>query len=150
MPWITAAEGVHSVDAGGDTWYGIARRFHPREAPWPPTRARALEILHTEYWNACHCDELPFALGVALFDGATNQGPLFATQALQMSLHVEPDGVVGIDTVTAARGALVPEVLAVYLGRRAHAYGQRSREQDKRGLMTRLFRLQAFLMAGAA
>ena len=45
-----ALEGVHNVDTGGDTWWGIARNSHPDE-PWPPTLERAKQIYFDEYYT---------------------------------------------------------------------------------------------------
>jgi hypothetical protein len=54
-------EGEHSNDAadkGGDTWYGLARRWN-QDMPWPPTRDQAIARYRERYWDACRCDELP-------------------------------------------------------------------------------------------
>lgn len=136
---ILKIEGVHNVDGGGDTWYGIARNFHPNE-PWPPTRERAIEIYKHEYWDAAHCDAFAFPVALALFDSAVNQGVQRAVKALQEALHVFPDGVVGNATIAAANNVGMGEVLARFMGTRALAYAKHQPESERFGLMCRLFR----------
>lgn len=95
-------EGVHSdhpLDPGGDSWWGIARTSHPTETPWPPTRDRALELYRLEYWNPCRCAELPWALALALFDGAVQHGDATARAMLQAAAGVAADGVFGPTTM---------------------------------------------------
>jgi lysozyme family protein len=102
IPWILDVEGVKNTDQGGDTCYGISRNAHPNE-PWPPTKERAIQIYKTEYWDHCQCDRLPAPLALALFDGAVNQTPGWATVQIQKLLGVDGDGLVGPTTVEAAR-----------------------------------------------
>lgn len=82
---IMRLEGFHSLDTqdpGGDTYWGIARRYHPHEAPWPPSRERAAEIFEQGYWRTCWCDEIPEPLDVVMADCAFNQGPGVARRVL--------------------------------------------------------------------
>lgn len=141
---ILNLEGVHNVDAGGDTWYGIAKRFHLDEFPWPPTRERAIEIYREEYWEPNRCGELPRALGIALFDAVVNQGD--AVKNFQRALKVAADGVVGPVTLQTARTTDQWEVLALFFARRAQRYATVSRPQEQIGLLARLFRVQRYIM----
>ena len=52
-------EGYHDSDIGrgGDTIWGIARKFHPSE-PWPPTEERCKEIYFTEYYTPMQCEAI--------------------------------------------------------------------------------------------
>lgn len=137
---ILKVEGVHNVDGGGDTWYGIARNFHPHE-PWPPTRERAIEIYKAEYWDAASCERFPFPVALALFDSAVNQGAHRAILTLQRALGVRVDGVVGEATTKAASRVNASEVLALFMAERALAYATHQPESERRGLMARLFRV---------
>ena len=73
-------EGIHSndpVDPGGDTKYGIARKFHPDLTPaqWGDfTLADAEKIYKRDYWDACNCDSLAYPLDIVVFDTAVNCG----------------------------------------------------------------------------
>lgn len=82
-------EGVHSNDKddpGGETKYGIARKYHPEisEADWADfTRDKAADIYRSQYWDACHCDMLATPLDIAVFDTAVNCGPGAAVKMRQ-------------------------------------------------------------------
>jgi lysozyme family protein len=98
-------EGVHSddpADAGGDTWWGIARASHPDE-PWPPTFERATEIAHDEYWTPLRCDDLRAPLALLLFDMGFNSGTVSAARLLQAVIGgLRIDGRIGPVTIEAA------------------------------------------------
>ncbi len=59
-------------DPGGETNYGIAKRYHPREDIKNMTLARAKEIYLKEYWLPAGCDEAPYPMDVSLFDSQVN------------------------------------------------------------------------------
>lgn len=147
---VLGNEGLHNFDQGGDTWFGIARRFHPDETPWPPTRERAIEIYREEYWDAHRCGELPFPLDIAVFDACVNQPAGEIIAEFQRAVKVDPDGVIGDDTIFAARQRDVWETLALFFARRALRYARKSQPADQVGLCARLFRTdRAILGAGA-
>lgn len=94
-------------DPGGETMFGItvtvAREngYHGpmRELP----RAIAATIYLARYWQAAHCDELPWPLCLYVFDSAVNQGVGAATRMLQAALDTVQDGIVGPTTKRLAR-----------------------------------------------
>jgi lysozyme family protein len=106
------------VDPGGETHFGIAHVYHPG-IPWPPTREQAIQIYRHDYWSPIHGDELPPGLALVVFDAAVIPGLGFAIRALQQALRVEDDGVVGPNTLAAARYASWRTVLAVTAARLA-------------------------------
>jgi hypothetical protein len=67
-------------DPGGETKYGIAKRYHPSLDIPSLTPEQAASIYATEYWDACGCDQIPFPFCAAVFDTAVNCG---VTRALQ-------------------------------------------------------------------
>lgn len=135
-------EGYHGYDsAGGDTWYGIAHKFHPDE-PWPPTKERAVEIYRDQYWNRYHCGELPWPLDCCLFDGVVNQDATEVIRELQRVLRVEPDGIMGVKTIDAAEKVNINNAVVLFMARRGLRYAYRSEEKYRVGLMARLFRVQ--------
>jgi len=146
---VLAAEGVHGFDeAGGDTWYGIARKFHMTMTPWPPSRAAAIECYRQEYWLRHRCQDLPPILGRALFDAVVNQPATSIIEEFQRAVRAEPDGVIGEDTIAAANRRDQNEVLAIFFARRALRYADKSQPQDRVGLVARLFRLHRGLLSG--
>jgi lysozyme family protein len=103
----------HPRDPGGCTNRGITRRT--LEA-WRRTsvtcedvraldEAEARAIYRAHYWNAVHGDELPAGLDLVAFDAAVNSGRRRAALWLQEALGVPADGVIGPQTLRAARGA---------------------------------------------
>lgn len=147
MAIVFANEGLHSVDDGGETWFGIARKFHPNERPWPPSRERATEIYREQYFERYHCGELPPPLAIGLFDAVVNQPAHDVIEELQRALRVEPDGIMGSETIHAANNRDRWETLALFFGRRARRYVQRSDEKYQVGLLARLFRAQRAILA---
>jgi len=137
---VLAREGLRNTDLGGDTVFGIARKWHPNVTPWPPTLEQAIAIYKREYWDRWRCGELPFPLDVALFDAVVNQKTPDVVQEFQLALKVEPDGIVGDDTVFAATQRDVWETLALFFARRVLRYATKSQEHEKVGLCARLFR----------
>lgn len=63
-----------SHDPGGETNFGISKRFHPNEDIKNMTRERAGQIYKAEYWNQIGADHLHAPLALMAFDGAVNQG----------------------------------------------------------------------------
>lgn len=70
-------------DPGGETAFGIAKRFHPGVDIKALTRDAAAKIYHEEYWMAARCDDVSGPLRLAVFDTAVNCGVPRARQLLQ-------------------------------------------------------------------
>jgi lysozyme family protein len=155
LDWVLGEEGGYSNDpddAGGETRFGISFRAHPNVDIANLTRAAAAEIYRREYWLASGADHLPAALGIALFDGAVNQGRRRSVNLLQASLGVAQDGIVGLQTIAAANACDVREVLSDFLSWRTVAYSELAEEKPsqqrfRRGWFKRLFQLQAVCLS---
>jgi lysozyme family protein len=86
-------EGVYSndpADPGGQTKYGISRRYHPEisaEAWASFSLDDAKAVYRHGYWDVLHCDDLPFPLDCICFDSAVNPG----TGAAERFLAVTAD-----------------------------------------------------------
>jgi len=119
------------VDPGGDTWYGITRRYHPTMEPWPPTRAQAVAQYEREYWRAPGFSGLPDAVAVACFDTAVNCGTRRTISMLQQALRVFDDSLLGPKTLAEASVAdqawLVKEIIA----RRLRYYASLDATEDR-------------------
>ena len=152
MAVVFAQEGEHSNDPGdfgGDTWFGLARKFHPEVNPWPPTKEQAIEVYRAQYWDRFHCGELPDALAIGFFDAVVNQPAVSMVEELQRVLRSDPDGIMGHDTIEAAKRKDEWEVLALFFARRARRYVQRSDERYQVGLLARLFRVHRAILGSA-
>ncbi len=68
-------EGAYSNDPrdpGGETKFGIAKRYHPTEDIANLTLERAKEIYLNEYWIPAKCDSAPSPMDICLFDSQVN------------------------------------------------------------------------------
>lgn len=61
-------------DPGGETKWGIAKRFHPQLDILLLTRAEAELIYYNEYWRPAGCESMPAPLALAVFDLSVNMG----------------------------------------------------------------------------
>lgn len=123
---VVGIEGVHgnqAGDPGGDTYFGIARAFHPN-IPWPPTWQEAQDIRRTEYWLAHHCDQMPWLWALGAYDVEINQ-PSAGIRALQAELGLAQDGVIGPASLAAIVRA-GPDHFTRWMGRRIEAYSEQS------------------------
>lgn len=129
-PFRAAVEFVFSVegrysndpdDPGGETWYGISRKAFPELSPWPPDKATAESVYRSVFWNGIRGDDLPGSVAIVVFDAAVNMGLPTAARLLQTSLEIHVDGVIGPETVRAARAAGV-KVLESFMTRRVLKY----------------------------
>jgi lysozyme family protein len=108
--WIKQSEGGFvnlSSDPGGATNLGVtlrelsAWRHHTctivdiRALQWP----EAQTIMHAQYWESVHGDDLPSGLDYCVMDAAYNSGVVQAVKWLQTSIGVASDGHLGIVTL---------------------------------------------------
>lgn len=123
LNFVFEMEGGYSNDpndAGGETNFGISKRRYPNEDIKNMTKERAGELYRKDFWEFCHCDELPPRLAVVMFDAAVNQGEEGAVKMLQIALGVAVDGVMGTQTITSAYKAgnvLIRKLLAQRMAR---------------------------------
>lgn len=82
-------------DPGGETKYGIAKRFHPDEDIANLTLKRAREIYHRDYWLAAGCQHLDWPVAYVFFDAVVNMGIGTAVRLMQEALGEVADGIVG-------------------------------------------------------
>ncbi len=99
-----------SADPGGETKFGISQKAYPALDIKNLTVDQAKEIYKKDYWEVCHCDELPKEFAISTFDMAVNQGTGKAKRLLQISLGVEVDGIIGQKTIAAAFKADISKV----------------------------------------
>lgn len=126
-------------DPGGETNFGISKRAYPHLDIKNLTAKEAADIYQTDYWDACHCDELNWPLNLYLFDSAVNQGVGKATTILQRTLRVKVDGAIGPETISAANAT--PSIGTDFMAERALEYSRLSLfGVFGRGWMRRLFR----------
>jgi len=74
-------------DLGGETNYGIAKRFYPDVDIKNLTEEGAKEIYKRDYWDKNKVDELPDELKHIFFDMCVNQGRGTAVKILQRAIN---------------------------------------------------------------
>lgn len=90
-------------DPGGETNFGIAKRYHPDVDVKHLTREQAIAIYRSEYWDRIGGDFLPGPLALMVFDAAVNQDAGAAVLMMQEALGVPADGLIGPVTLRAAQ-----------------------------------------------
>lgn len=121
---------LHNVpgDRGGDTYAGVARRFHPSWPGWSfidgndvgnPQLKTCVETFYREqFWNRLRGDEIADQrVAETLFDFSVNAGVGTAVKLAQKILGTKPDGILGPVTVgrlnaTPADSFLYPYAMA--------------------------------------
>jgi len=89
-------------DLGGETNFGICKRYHPDEDIKNMTKERAAEIYHRDFWMKVQGDKINhFEKSAAIFDFAVNVGVKNAVAIAQMVSGATPDGIIGIKTIEA-------------------------------------------------
>lgn len=117
----------HPADRGGETKYGLAKRWHPDLDIPSLTRGQAIEIYWARYWLGQGYDQLPGRIAVKIFDLAVNMGKGAAVRCLQRALRacgkgVKVDGMLGSETWAAAAGDQGDQLLAALRSEAAGEY----------------------------
>lgn len=139
---ILGEEGGYSNDPrdpGGETKFGISKRAYPTVDIKNLTIDQAKAIYLRDYWTPVRARDLPWPLGLYMFDCAVNQGVTTAVRLLQQSLGVAVDGEFGNVTMRAARASSDRDA-ARFLAFRARRYvGTDKFDIYGTGWFTRLF-----------
>ena len=95
------------LDAGGETNFGIAKRFYPDVDIKNLTKEQAKIIYHQDYWRPTKCDAVPSHLRYIYFDMCVNFGRSGAVKVLQRASNaknkekIKVDGGIGPATLNA-------------------------------------------------
>lgn len=100
-------------DHGGETNLGVTKKawaeYLGRDIADGEMKALTQADVHPfykkQYWDKCHCDQLPAGLDYAVFDFAVNAGPGRAAKFLQQAVGVVADGAIGPGTLAAVAKA---------------------------------------------
>lgn len=102
----------HPEDPGGATNQGITQKVYDDYRKTMGNKPQAVKLLsNTErdsiyrmrYWALIKGDSLPAGVSYVVFDGAVNSGVSQSVKWLQRALGVPADGVIGPQTINAAR-----------------------------------------------
>lgn len=114
--WLLAHEGGfsnHARDPGNATMLGVTKATYEdyvgRSVSIDEiknlTQDDVEPIYKKRYWDRVHGDVMPSGLDWMLFDWGVNSGPRRASKALQLSVGVRADGVIGPNTMDAVSKA---------------------------------------------
>ena len=104
-------------DLGGETKYGITKRFYPDIDIKNLTIEQAKEIYKSDYWDRNKVESLPQNLWHIYFDMCVNMGKRTAVKVLQRAAvnkgkDIEVDGGLGPKTIGALTGVELDRVRA--------------------------------------
>lgn len=113
--WTGGRVGVGALKG---TKYGIAANTYPHLDIKTLTRAQAVAIYRSDFWERARCDRLPAAVAFQLLDGAVNSGINQSARWLQRAVGVADDGLIGPATIAAIRAADPNDVVLRFNGHR--------------------------------
>ena len=105
-------------DRGGETNFGITKKFYPDVDIKNLTKEQAKHIYHTDYWRRGKCDEIPSRLRHIYFDMLVNFGKRGAVKVLQRAANaknkddIDVDGGLGPATLKAIQNLELDRVRA--------------------------------------
>ena len=105
-------------DLGGETKYGITKRFYPDVDIKNLTKEEAKNIYHQDYWRSSKCDQVPPYLRHIYFDMCVNFGRGGAVKVLQRASNaknkekIDVDGGIGPATLKAIQNLELERVRA--------------------------------------
>ena len=104
-------------DLGGETKYGITKRFYPDVDIKNLTIEQAVEIYKKDYWDKNKVESLPQNLWHIYFDMCVNMGKRTAVKVLQRAAvnkgrNIDVDGGLGPMTIGALKGVELDRVRA--------------------------------------
>lgn len=149
--WVKKDEGGYGNDPddpGGPTKFGItigdyrdwtkrpyATSADLEDMPW----STASDIYRIRYWNPCDCDDMPAGIDYFLFDSAMLSGTRTAIKWLQRSLSINPDALIGGQTLSAVKGENPLDILTKMEAlRRANLHSQPTWDIYRRGWTNRV------------
>ena len=106
--WTGGKVGVGTLKG---TKYGIAANTYPNEDIKNLTLDRAKFLYKRDFWDKAKCDMLPNGLRFHVFDVSVNSGVSRGIKTLQQALGVNADGIIGNQTIGAAKSQNAEEVL---------------------------------------
>ena len=142
-------------DSGGETCYGITRKFEPSWDGWAivddlkaahvapglwASQVKLMQSINAYYrgvWDAALLDGLTPALAISVFGAMVNQGQVRAVRWLQESCRdmgkmVYLDGIMGPGTIQAANSLPKDVLLALFQMKRVRAYLDASKGENNK------------------
>ncbi len=109
-------------DPGGETNYGIAKKFYPNLDIKNLTKEQAIDIYYKDYWLPMNLEGiLNNELILQVFDFGVNAGRKVSIRMLQRIVKTEDDGIIGPKTIKAINESELP-LLDIFKKRRKIFY----------------------------
>ena len=95
-------------DLGGETNFGITKRWYPDIDIANLTEREAIDIYYKDYWLPSKAEKLPTTLQYPYFDTVVNTGQKQAVRILQQACNdknffkIDEDGLIGAKTISAS------------------------------------------------
>jgi lysozyme family protein len=139
FPWVEGIEGGFTKDprdpgnwtggyVGGGTLkgtkYGVSAAAYPTLDIENLTMQDAARIARPKYWDAAHCDDMPQAVALCVYDFAYNAGVHESVKVLQRTLGIQQDGFYGHETHDALWSQDPRAVVSNFTQQRINAYMQ--------------------------
>jgi lysozyme family protein len=80
---------------------GLCRTPVDEQAMRKLTKEVVAPLYRKQYWDVCHCDDLPAGVDYLAFDFAVNAGAFRSIKTIQRALNITADGVIGPVTLKA-------------------------------------------------
>jgi lysozyme family protein len=75
------------------------------------TKEMVAPLYRKQYWDVCHCDDLPAGVDYLAFDFSVNAGSFRSIKTIQRALKITADGVIGPVTVKAIQDTNAEEFI---------------------------------------
>jgi lysozyme family protein len=132
-------------DPGGETKWGIAKRYYPDIDIKNLTQKDATYIYKRDYWERYKCSMVSDHIGFLFFDTVLHQGGDFATRALQRITGADVDGILGPKTAEASEFAKIENLAQERINRCNERIADNSDlEEFRRGWNNRINMALAF------
>lgn len=108
VEWVLLAEGKYAndkEDRGGETDWGISTKFL-KTIDWQgdaPNKEQAIELYRKYFWLGWQCDKMHPVVAWCACDAYIQHPPKAAAIMLQQGLGVDIDGIIGPNTLKAAK-----------------------------------------------
>ncbi|WP_432721594.1 hypothetical protein R0381_002286 [Jeongeupia wiesaeckerbachi] len=115
-PWPSNASSASRATTGTTRPAPRPARALPR--PRPGSTATAAAIYWQSYWAQSGCVYFPLVLAYQLSDAGVNHGPSAAIKLLQRAVGTDDDGIIGPQTLDAAKAMSPYDVAILFLAQR--------------------------------
>ena len=113
----------NSLDPGGETNFGICKKYYPEIDIKNLTREKAIDIYYCDYWLKMNLNNIyDENLVLQIFDCGVNCGISTAIKMIQKIVEVTIDGDMGVETEMAIKDYFIADLVDLYKQERKKYY----------------------------